>query len=91
MTYDITITSPSLAAFLAQIGLPASSRERVIAIDRTLAKELASDHPDVGGCASLLIETVDLIADRGLLGFDWSGWGDDDVDDAGSFDFQGSE
>lgn len=89
MTDEITIISPSLSDFLGRIGLPAPARERVIAIDRTLAKELASNDPDVDGCASLVIEATDMITDRDPLGFVWSGWGDDGVDDTDSFDFEG--
>lgn len=73
------ITSPSLGAFLDRVGLPASARDRVIAIDRELARELESDHPDADGCASLVLEAADLIADRDLAGFDWSGWDDEFV------------
>lgn len=72
------ITSPSLAGFLDRVGLTAAARERVIAIDRALANELESDRPDVEGCASLVLEAADLIAYGGPLGFDWSGWADDD-------------
>lgn len=75
------ITSSSLAGFLDRVGLPASARDRVIAIDRELARELESDHPDTDGCASLILEAADLIAHDGPLGFDWSGWGDDDDDE----------
>lgn len=71
-------TNPSLSSFLDRVGLPASARDRVIAIDRELARELESDHPDTDGCASLVLEAADLIAYGGPLGFDWSGWGDDD-------------
>ncbi|MQW06358.1 hypothetical protein GHK45_22305 [Sinorhizobium meliloti] len=90
MNGNINLNGPRLADFLGRIGLPASARERVIAIDRTLAKELASDHPDVDGCASLVIEAADLIADRDPAGFDWNGWDngwdDDNPEDADSFD-----
>ncbi|WP_414900439.1 hypothetical protein [Rhizobium cremeum] len=72
------ITSPTLAGFLDRVGLTAAARERVIAIDRALASELESDHPDTDGCASLVLEAADLIAYGGPLSFDWSGWGDDD-------------
>lgn len=79
MTDDIT--SSSLAGFLDRVGLPASARDRVIAIDRELARELESDHPDTNGCASLVLEAADLIANAGPLGFDWSAWDDDDDDE----------
>ncbi|WP_113048385.1 hypothetical protein [Agrobacterium tumefaciens] len=72
------ITSSSLVAFLDRVGLPASARDRVIAIDRELARELESDHPDTDSCASLVLEAADLIAYGGPVGFDWSGWSDDD-------------
>lgn len=74
-------TNPSLAGFLDRVGLPASARDRVIAIDRELARELESDHPDTDGCASLVLEAADLIANAEPLGFDWSAWGDDDDDE----------
>lgn len=66
------ITSPSLAGFLDRVGLIASARERVIAIDRAIAAELESDELDAEGCAELVLEAVDLIANVGPLGFDWS-------------------
>jgi hypothetical protein len=72
------ITSSSLAGFLDRVGLPASARDRMIAIDRELARQLESDHSDTDGCASLILEAADLIAHSGPLGFDWSGWADDD-------------
>lgn len=78
MNDTINLGGASLAAFLGRIGLPASARERVIAIDRTLAEQLASDHPDVDGCATLVIEAADLIADRDPAGFDWSRWDDEE-------------
>lgn len=83
-------SSPSLAGFLDHLGLSASARDRVIAIDRELARELESDHPDAHGCAELVIEATHLITDAGPLGFDWSGW-DDDPKEADSFDSDGIE
>lgn len=71
------ITSPSLAGFLDRVGLTASARERVIAIDRAIAAELESDELDAEGCAELVLEAVDLIANAGPLGFDWSAWDDE--------------
>lgn len=71
-------TNPSLSGFLDRVGLPASARDRVIAIDRELARELESDHPDTDGCAELVLEAADLIANAETLGFDWSAWDDDD-------------
>lgn len=68
----------SLADFLDRVGLPASARDRVIAIDRELVRELESDHPDTDGCASLVLEAADLIANAEPRGFDWSAWNDDD-------------
>lgn len=78
------IGSRDLADFLNRVGLAASARDRVIAIDRTLARELESDHPDADGCASLVLEAADIIANAGPLGFDWSGWDEDFVE--GTFD-----
>ncbi|WP_208250074.1 hypothetical protein WGT02_14855 [Rhizobium sp. T1470] len=77
MTDEIAIASPSLAGFLTRVGLIASARDRVIAIDRTLARELESDQPDADGCAELVLEAADLIANAGSWGFDWSGWDDE--------------
>lgn len=68
----------SLADFLDRVGLSASARDRVIAIDRELVRELESDHPDTDGCASLVLEAADLIANAEPRGFDWSAWNDDD-------------
>jgi len=68
----------SLADFLDRVGLPATARDRVIAIDRELVRELESDHPDTDGCASLVLEVADLIANAEPMGFDWSAWDDDD-------------
>lgn len=84
MTDEITLTSPSLADFLDRLGLPASARDRVIAIDQELARELETDNPDANGCASLVLEAADLIAHGGPLGFDWSRW--DDENEPGDFD-----
>jgi hypothetical protein len=86
MTDEITLTTPSLAAFLDRLGLSQRARERVVAIDRALAGELENDNPDVNGCASLVLEAADLIADRDLAGLDWSGWDDED-----GFEFVGSD
>ncbi|OCJ65658.1 hypothetical protein A6U96_07520 [Agrobacterium tumefaciens] len=72
------ITNPSLAGFLTRVGLTASTMERVIAIDRAIAAELERDELDAEGCAELVLEAADLIANAGPLGFDWSAWGDDD-------------
>ncbi|MCQ1770364.1 hypothetical protein NOI24_03570 [Neorhizobium galegae] len=92
MNDDITLTSASPANFLDRLGLPHAARERVIAIDRTLAADLASDAPDAEGCAALVIEAADLVGNAALLAFDWSGWGnDDDVDGVDDFDFEGVE
>ncbi|MGH6763744.1 MAG: hypothetical protein ACRECW_19395 [Phyllobacterium sp.] len=74
------IISPSLVAFLNRVGLPSSARERVMEIDRELARELESDHPDTDGCASLVLEAADLISDRDLARFDWSDWDDEDLE-----------
>ncbi|MDP9559939.1 UNVERIFIED_ORG: hypothetical protein J2740_001109 [Rhizobium nepotum] len=72
------IACPDLAGFLHRVGLTASARARVIAIDRTLARELESDELDAEGCADLVLEAVDLVANARLpLTFDWSAWGDD--------------
>ncbi|WP_288430440.1 hypothetical protein [uncultured Agrobacterium sp.] len=71
------ITSPSLAGFLDRVGLTASARERVIAIDRAIAAELESDEIDAEGCAELVLEAVDLITNVGPLGVDWSAWDDE--------------
>jgi hypothetical protein len=83
-------TNLSLSGFLDRVGLPASARDRVIAIDRELAWELESDHPDTDGCASLALEAADLIANAGPLGFDWSGW-DDNPAEVDSLGFDGIE
>lgn len=72
------ITSPSLAGFLTRVGLTASARERVIAIDRALAAELEGDELDAEGCAELVLEAADLIANAGPLGFDWSAWDEEE-------------
>ena len=77
MTGNIIMTAAGLSDFLAQIGLSPVARDRVIAIDRLLADELAGDEPDVDGCADLVIEAADLIADLDPSGFDWMGWDDD--------------
>lgn len=74
------IAGQSLAGFLNRVGLTASAREQVIAIDRALANELERDRPDAEGCASLVLEAADPVAHGGPLGVDWSGWGDDDDD-----------
>lgn len=82
-------TNSSLVAFLDRVGLPASARDRVIAIDRELARELESDHPDTDGCACLVLEAADLIAHGGPLGFDFNDmdWGaDEDEDEDGEVD-----
>lgn len=84
------IAGPSLAGFLDRVGLTASARERVIAIDRALASELGSDRPNAVGCASLVLEAADLIGSAGPLGFDWSGWGDG-PEDADGFDLDDIE
>jgi hypothetical protein len=92
MTDNINVTAANLSDFLARIGLPQAARERVIAIDRTLAKELASDDPDENGCAALVIEAADIIADLDPAVFDWSGWDDDnDVGDVDGFDLDAIE
>jgi hypothetical protein len=75
MTDEIAIAS--LAGFLDRVGLPASARDRVIAIDRTLARELERDELDAEGCAELVLEAAHLISNSGPLGFDWSGWDDE--------------
>ena len=62
MNDNIDMNAASLADFLGRIGLPPVARDRVLEIDRTLASELASDQPDVNGCAALVIEAADLIA-----------------------------
>ncbi|MFC3073123.1 hypothetical protein [Shinella pollutisoli] len=90
MSDNITMTAPSLSDFLARIGLPQAARDRVIAIDQKLADALASDDPDANGCADLVLEAADLIADLDPPGFDWKGWADDPGDDDG-FDFDAIE
>lgn len=84
------IASPDLAGFLYRVGLTASARARVIAIDQTLARELESDDLDAEGCAELILEAADLIANAPPLGFDWSDW-NDHPGDSDSFDFDGIE
>ncbi|OJU04998.1 MAG: hypothetical protein BGN83_06245 [Rhizobium sp. 63-7] len=92
MNDNIDMNAASLADFLGRIGLPPVARDRVLEIDRTLASELASDQPDVNGCAALVIEAADLIADLDPPGFDWAGWDDDDdPGDVDGFDFDGIE
>lgn len=78
MTDEIAISGPSLAAFLDRIGLPQAARDRVLEIDRILARQLASDDLDADGCASLVLEAADLITDLDPAGFDWSGWDDNE-------------
>jgi hypothetical protein len=92
-TDTITLDGPSLAAFLDRLGLPASARTRVIAIDRELAGELEKDDPDADGCAALVFEAADLIGnsislEASMLGWEW---GADDPGDVGGFDFDGVE
>lgn len=79
MNDNITMTAVALVTFLDRVGLPQAARDRVIEIDRILADKLASDDPDADGCASLVLEAVDLIANAEPMGFDWSAWDDDDV------------
>lgn len=90
MTEEITLTSPSLPVFLDRLGLSTSARDRVIAIDRELARKFDSDELDADGCVSLVMEAADLIADLDPQGFDWRGW-DEDSGDAGIFDIDGIE
>jgi hypothetical protein len=80
MNDNIHPGGPSLAAFLDRIGLPAVAQERVIEIDRTLAKELESDSLDADRCASLVFEAADLIADCDPPCFDWAGFDFDEPD-----------
>lgn len=92
MSNNISIIGPSLAGFLDRLGLPQATCDRVIAIDRELVRELESDHPDTAGCAALVLEAADLIADRDPAGFDWRGWDDDDdLGDVGDFDLDALE
>lgn len=91
MNVNITMTTTSLAAaFLDQIGLPQASGKRVIEIDRELVDALASGDLDANGCADLVLEAADLIADLDPPRFDWRGWDDDDDDpgDDDVFDFE---
>ena len=64
------IASASLVAFLDCLGLPQSARDRIVAIDRKLAGELESNNLDEEGCAALVIEAADLIADCDPSGFE---------------------
>lgn len=88
MNDNINLSGPSLCDFLARIGLPQAARDRVVTIDRILDDELASDDPDAEGCADLVLEAADLIADLDPTGFDWKDWDDDDhPGDVDGFDF----
>lgn len=79
MNENKSLGGGSLADFLAsRVALPASDRDRVAAIDRELSRELESDQPDTDGCASLVLEAADLIANAEPIGFDWSAWDDND-------------
>jgi len=84
MNDNINLDGPSLVAFLDRIGLPPVALDRVVEIDRILANELAGDEPDAEGCASLVLEAADLIADLDPTGFDWKDW--DDVNHPGDVD-----
>jgi len=85
---NINLGWASLAVFLNRLGLPPVVRDRVVEIDRILADELASDEPDADGCADLVLEAADLIADANPPVFDWKGWDDDDdPGDVDGFDF----
>ncbi|MGH6761209.1 MAG: hypothetical protein ACRECW_06405 [Phyllobacterium sp.] len=86
------IASASLVAFLDRLGLPQAARDRVVEIDRKLAGELESNNLDGEGCAALVIEAADLIADCGPSGFEWSGWDAEDYPgDADGFDLDNME
>lgn len=93
MSDDIIMTGASLSDFLARIELPQAARDRVIEIDRKLADALASDDPDANGCADLVLEAADLIADANPPVFDWKGWDadDDEPGDDDGFEFDAIE
>ncbi|MEH0292517.1 hypothetical protein V6R98_09945 [Agrobacterium sp. CCNWLW71] len=78
MNENNSLGGASFAAVLDRIGLPPVARDRVVEIDRILANELAGDEPDAEGCASLVLEAADLIADLDPTRFDWKDWDDDD-------------
>jgi hypothetical protein len=86
------IASTSLVAFLDRLELPQAARDRVVEIDRKLAGELESNNLDEEGCAALVIEAADLIADCDPSGFKWAGWDAEDyLGDADGFDLDNME
>jgi hypothetical protein len=74
MTDEITISSHSLTDFIDRPGLSVSARDRVIAIDRELARQLDNEKLDADGCADLVLESVDLTADFDHPGLDFDGF-----------------
>ena len=89
MTDTVTLSSPSLAAFLNRLGVSQAARDRIVEIDHKIAEELESDNPNEDDCASLVLEVADLISGRlpplvpslGGFNFDAIEWGSDEVED----------
>lgn len=79
MNDHITLGYPALADILVHLELPAVARKRIAEIDRTLSEELDDEAMDIELCASLVLEAAELVADVDPAGFDWSGWGEDDL------------
>lgn len=63
MTQTIILSGVGWDDFLDQVKVPASSLERVIELDHELVRRLDGVELDAGGCASLVLEAVDLITD----------------------------